>query len=185
MKIVRLGWILSMCMLLCLSFSTGCASWNGNVPNLESGKPNMNLQTTVNATTLLRYKIAWLPSVGIVAASLAVVAIFLGATKVGVAVLGASLFGVWMSVTLSAYAHILALAGLVAAIALAVAMVVKMRKTNVSLVKGIQSIKSKGLLGKDRVNEIVSAMQDSDITREVKRIKRQIAVKAAYLKEKS
>jgi len=35
------------------------------------------------------------------------------------------------------------------------------------------------------VNRVVGEVQDSDVAREVKRIKRQIAVKAAKIKEKS
>lgn len=71
-----------------------------------------------------------------------------------------------------------------AAVLVVCAMILKVRKTNVALVKGVQAIKDNGYGYKNRINEIVTEVQDSDVTREVKRIKRQLAVKAAYVKEK-
>ena len=184
LRTVKLGWISLIFMLVCPLFLTGCRSWKGNVPNSELVKPNMNLELPVNPTTLLRYKIAWLPSVGIVAASLAIAAIFLGATRLGIAVLVASLFGVWMAVTVSHYAVFLAIAGLVSAVALAVATILKVKKTNTGLVKGIQSLKGEFRGMKPHINRVVGVEQDRDVVREVKRIKKQIAVKAAKIKEK-
>ena len=184
-KTVKLGLILLICTVLSGFLMTGCASWKKNVPNLGSDKPNMNLQLPVNNTTLLRYKIAWLPSAGIVAASLAIGAMLLGARRLGMAVLGTSIAGIFFSVTLSTYANWIALAGLVSAVILLVAMILKVKKSNVSLVKGIQNIKSEFKEMKPHVNRVVTEVQDSDVIREVKRIKRQLAVKAAYLKEKS
>ncbi len=63
-------------------------------------------------------------------------------------------------------------------------MMMKVKKSNVSLVQGIQKIKQEFKGMEPHVNRVVGEVQDNDVAREVKRIKRQIAVKAAKIKEK-
>jgi len=143
--------------------TSGCQTWKTG-----SGRSGDDLKPP-KIVKQIQYKMALLPTLGVVAASASVLCIFLGATKIGLAALAASIFGTWMSLTIASFGNVFAIAGMVAAIVLAGAMVYKVKKANIQMVSGIQAIKT--IMPKEKVNELVSQYQDTDVSKEVARVK--------------
>lgn len=164
---VRKSVLIVMLVVISLGCMSGCQAWK--IPSGVSSNGSPDIPSVI---TQVKYRMALLPTLGVVAASLSVLCIGLGATKLGIAALGASVFGTWMSLTLASFSNVFAIVGLVGASILALAMVIKVRKTNTSLVSGVQALKN--LFPKEKVNEVVSQYQDSDVAKEVKRIKRKL-----------
>ena len=154
--------ILSTCTLSCRSFGTRSTEIQ---PPTKVDK----VKSLVGVASKAEAKVAILPALGCVAASICVAVIFLGATKIGLAGLAASVFGTVMSLTVASFSNVFAITGLVGVIVLGLVIVRRTQKANVQMVTGIQALKE--VVPAETVRDVVSAVQTPDVMGVIKNVK--------------